>query len=263
MRQQFVPSANGVSSIGVCVSTASPGGASLSVVVRAGTLAAPGPAAGGGAVVVPSGAPDVGFVHVDFAAPLNVAPGEPHVIEISANVDVTWLGTSPGVDLYAPGAASSGAVEDFAFRSYLAPGYVPPTPTKTKTPKPTATRTPASTPTPLSVLPTLTPPPGATVPPIPPTPPLPAPTTPLTAPPTASGPPPATSVSSAVATAFTGATLPQYTGRIYPPDVGGRPGRGDSPVLPASLLAMVVVGSLIAALGVAVSASGRRSRPIR
>lgn len=137
-RQDFVPSGTLLSSVGVCLGSAS--GATVDVHVRQGTAAAPGPVVGSKlGLPLAAGAP--AFVHADFLpASLPVTAGATYVIEIASAGDVAWFGSAD--NQYAAGGTNTVA-GDLAFRSYLDPAA--PTATATSAPaQPTATAQPAT-----------------------------------------------------------------------------------------------------------------------
>jgi hypothetical protein len=248
-RQEFVPSQPALVAVDVCV-LAEAGPTEVDVRIRSGTAAAPGGVIGGGSVV----ANILAYEHVDFAAPIQVTPGQPYVIELATanGLAVTWLGNPSDIDLYASGSSNEpAAVSDFAFRTYA--GTLPATATAppTKTAQPTKTRTPTGTGT---VIATLTPAPTQTatrlIPPASQTPPAQATVA-------AATPPPPENASASTPTRVSGVLGgARRVGVIKPPDVGGGYAARRSRTA-------LVAGALLHAAGAVALASGLafRRRP--
>ncbi len=248
-RQQFVPSGALISSVGVCLETAA-AGESVDIVVRAGTIGAPGAVVGVFTVSVPAGA---SFVHADFLSALPVTAGAPYVIEVAGTASIVWRGMPSSTDLYAAGSSSDAAIADFAFKSYLAPA-APATPTA----QATATRAPSRTP---SLTPTRTATAAPTVTPLP-----------TAAPgtsPTAVVPEPTATATGAPATAPPAGVTPGAAPtrgiavrgvQIRPPDVGdGAATEREGPPRTGIIIALATLGAAVAATGVALlRGRGRR-----
>lgn len=255
MRQEFVPTGTGLSSVGVCVVADAPG-TLLTLTIREGTIDAIGSAIGGlGNLAAPTtvdgAGPDEDFTHSDFPAVIAVNAGQSYVIQVDATGPITWYGNpSGGPYPYAGGSSNAGAGVDLAFRTYLGVA-APPAATNTATAIATATRTRTPTRTPTATasvtgVPTL--PAVATNTPLPPPPGEPT----LPPPPP---PPAATARAAASATRTSGVLAQTRTGIIRLPDVGV----GNSTRDPAAVLAfaLAAAGAVTAAAGIGMRARRR------
>jgi hypothetical protein len=122
LRQEFVPAVNGLSAIDLCLRT-TVANQPARVIVRSGTLVAPGPGLAEASAVV--AAPGVQWVRFTFAQPVRLAPGWTYLIEVPESGTFQWRSTCPGgdvfcsgrvdPDLYPAGAGLGG--RDFGFRT--------------------------------------------------------------------------------------------------------------------------------------------------
>lgn len=233
-RQEFVPSQPGLAAVEVCVSPVA-GPTEIDVIVRAGTVAAPGAVLGGASVV----AANAGYAHADFVTVIPVTPGQPYLIELASSLDVTWHGSPFDAEIYPAGQSNAtGVVRDFAFRTYGGALPAQATATMTRTAAATKTRAPSATAAPSR---TPAPPPTQTLPPATATMPPPPPAT-QDAPTSA---PRAEATATRVSSVLGGA---RRVGVIRLPDVGHGPSQRARPSLLLALLAgMSALGSLLAA----------------
>jgi hypothetical protein len=143
-RQEFVPTQPGLAAVDVCASPVS-GPTEIDVIVRSGTVGAPGAVLGGASVVVAN----PGYAHADFVSVIPLTPGQKYVIELASSLDITWHGMPFDAEIYPAGESNApDVVRDFAFRTYAGALPVQPTATVTRTPLATKTRAPSATPAP-------------------------------------------------------------------------------------------------------------------
>jgi hypothetical protein len=248
-RQTFKPAEPGLSGIDLCVL----GDGIVNVTIRD----SDGEVVGGASRPTTPREFD-SYTHVNFLAPYPVTPDETYTIEITTPDAITWRGeVAGGPYIYDRGESNSGAVTDFAFRSYYAPLPATAVPSATHTTQPTATRTstrtPTRTPEPSSTAApaasaTIAPPPAAGVAP------------PTEPPPPGSGAAPTASRTSSgqaqgTATRASGVLgISSFSTRVYLPGVGDGASR-DAPARnsEAAPIALLAVGVLAVVTGITAS----------
>jgi hypothetical protein len=130
-RQEVVPSMWGLTALDVCLSL-SQTSHFVSLRIRGGTAAAPGPELASRTIAVPGNAPfpDTKWVHIDLLTPIATPPGQKFVVELSGTgLAYAWRGTCGQVampdcptadaDQYTAGVTNAGpTIGDFGFRTY-------------------------------------------------------------------------------------------------------------------------------------------------